>query len=120
MVLGWVIPDYFWVTLIIAIVIIIVIAYCYKTGATYDRFKKDGVRTEARILNMEKIGATGTGNTKLKMDIEFDTDSGQVTTTAKEYISHQNMVKIMRNNTIYIYYMPNNPKEIFLAPFEMK
>ncbi|EQA7375230.1 TPA: hypothetical protein ACSQ42_001176 [Klebsiella aerogenes] len=69
---------------------------------------------------MEKIGASGGGSTKLKMELSFNTDSGLVTATAKQYISPQNMVKIMRNNTIYIYYMPDNPKELLPTPWEME
>ncbi|AML35295.1 Hypothetical protein EAG7_01549 [Klebsiella aerogenes] len=54
------------------------------------------------------------------MELSFNTDSGLVTATAKQYISPQNMVKIMRNNTIYIYYMPDNPKELLPTPWEME
>ncbi|ELN2735723.1 TPA: hypothetical protein QDZ66_003610 [Pluralibacter gergoviae] len=109
-----------WLTLLlIAVSIGAVIAYCYNTGASYDKFKKEGIRTEAKINKMEKIGASGTGNTKLRMEITFHTNSGLVTKTVKEYISPQNMVKIMKNHSVYIYYMENNHDEIFLATGEM-
>ncbi|EJG0604924.1 DUF3592 domain-containing protein [Cronobacter sakazakii] len=94
--------------------------YCYKTSLSYEKFKKDGVRTEAKILSMEKIGASGTGNTKMKMKLQFESEQGPVTVTTKEYISPQNLIKIMRNNTILIYYMPKDPKQVFLVPFEME
>lgn len=109
-----------WLTLLLTAVSIgAVIAYCYNTGASYDKFKKVGIRTEAKINKMEKIGASGTGNTKLRMEITFHTDSGMVTKTVKEYISPQNMVKIMRNDSVYIYYIPGEHDKIFLAPGEM-
>lgn len=52
------------------------------------------------------------------MELSFNTDSGLVTATAKQYISAK-YGKIMRNNTIYIYYMPDNPKELLPTPWEM-
>ena len=109
----------FGLALVLITIVLAVIAYCYSTGNTYDKFKKNGIRTEAKIINMEKIGASGTGNTKLRMEITFNTDTEVVTTVAKAYISPQNMVKIMRKHSIYIYYMPANPKDIFLMPGEM-
>ncbi|EKZ5662040.1 hypothetical protein REX01_001183 [Klebsiella aerogenes] len=113
--------DSMWGTLILAIVILFgLFLYCYRSGSNYDKFKANGIRTEAKILSMEKIGASGGGSTKLKMELSFNTDSGLVTATAKQYIPPQNMVKIMRNNTIYIYYMPDNPKELLPIPWEME
>lgn len=108
-------------TLILAIVILFgLFLYCYHSGYNYDKFKANGIRTEAKILSMKKIGASGGGSTKLKMELSFNTDSAQVTATAKQYISPQNMVKIMRNNTIYIYYMPDNPQKLLPTPWEME
>ncbi|WP_334644514.1 hypothetical protein [Klebsiella aerogenes] len=113
--------DSMWGTLILAVLILFgLFLYCYRSGSNYDKFKANGIRTETKILSMEKIGASGGGSTKLKMELSFNTDSGLVTATAKQYISPQNMVKIMRNNTIYIYYMPDNPKELLPTPWEME
>lgn len=43
-------------TTIIGIVIVCagVIAYCYHIGAIYDKFKKEGIRVEAKIISKEK------------------------------------------------------------------
>ncbi|EGT5683497.1 DUF3592 domain-containing protein [Cronobacter turicensis] len=106
--------------IVMAAIMVGIFFYCYKTSLSYDKFKKDGVRTEAKILSMEKIGASGTGNTKMKMKLQFESEQGPVTVTTKEYISPQNLIKIMRNNTILIYYMPKDPKQVFLVPFEME
>jgi hypothetical protein len=112
--------DSMWGTIILAILILFgLFLYCYRSGSNYDKFKANGIRTEAKILNMEKIGASGGGSTKLKMELLFTTESGQVTAIAKQYISPQNIAKIMRNNTIYIYYMPENPKKLLPVPWEM-
>jgi len=96
-----------------------VIAYCYHTGATYDKFKKDGVRVEAKIISKEKIGASGTGNTKFRMVVEFATRDGIVKATAKRYFTPEELIKVMRNNTIILYYMPHDPKKVLLMPCEM-
>ncbi|AFK01395.1 hypothetical protein ES15_3821 [Cronobacter sakazakii ES15] len=56
----------------------------------------------------------------MKMKLQFASEQGPVTVTTKEYISPQNLIKIMRNNTILIYYMPKDPKQVFLVPFEME
>ncbi|EOV9674110.1 DUF3592 domain-containing protein [Cronobacter turicensis] len=109
------------VTVVVAVIILGVLLFsCYNTSVSYEKFKKEGVRTEAKVLSMEKIGASGTGNTKMKMKLQFESEQGPVTVTAKEYISPQNLIKIMRNNTVFIYYMPRNPKQVFLVPFEME
>ncbi|EOW6736696.1 DUF3592 domain-containing protein [Cronobacter dublinensis] len=111
----------FEVTIIFMMAVIVgIFFYLYNTGVSYEKFQKEGIRTEAKILSMEKIGASGTGNTKMKMKLQFESEQGPVTVTAKEYISPQNLIKIMRNNTIYIYYMPKDPKQVFLVPFEME
>ncbi|EOL8942823.1 DUF3592 domain-containing protein [Cronobacter dublinensis] len=111
----------FEITIIVMVAVIVgMFLYVYNTGVSYEKFQKEGIRTEAKILSMEKIGASGTGNTKMKMKLQFESEQGPVTVTAKEYISPQNLIKIMRNNTIYIYYMPKDPKQVFLVPFEME
>lgn len=106
---------------IIAIVIACagVIAYCYHTGATYDKFKKDGVRVETKIISKEKIGASDTGNTKFRMVVEFATMDEVVKATAKKYFTPEDLIKVMRNNTIILYYMPHDPKKVLLMPCEM-
>ncbi|ELY3545898.1 hypothetical protein SMX40_004177 [Cronobacter turicensis] len=109
------------VTVVVAVIILGVLLFsCYNTSLCYEKFKKDGVRTEAKILSMEKIGASGTGNTKMRMKLHFESEQGPVTVTAKEYISPQNLIKIMRNNTVLVYYMAKDPKQFFLVPFEIE
>ncbi|ALB65061.1 DUF3592 domain-containing protein [Cronobacter dublinensis] len=111
----------FEITIIVMVAVIVgMFLYVYNTGVSYEKFQKEGIRTEAKILSMEKIGASGTGNTKMKMKLQFESEQGPVTVTAKEYISPQNLIKIMRNNTIFIYYMPKDPRQVFLVPFEME
>lgn len=106
---------------IIALVIacVGVIAYCYHTGATYDKFKKDGARVEAKIISKEKIGASGTGNIKFRMVVEFAIMDEVVKATAKKYFTPEDLIKGMRNNTIILYYMPHDPKQVLLMPCEM-
>lgn len=84
-----------------------VIAYCYHTGATYDKFKKVGVRVEAKIISKEKIGSSGTGNTKFRMVVEFATMDGVVKETPKKYFTPEELIKVMMNNTVILYYMPH-------------
>jgi len=97
-----------------------VIAVCYRTGATYDKFKKEGIRTEAKIISKEKIGASGTGNTRFHMVVEFATKEGVVKATTKRYFTPEDLIKVMRNNTVILYYMPNDPQQILLMPSEME
>lgn len=107
---------------IIALVIacVGVIAYCYHTGATYDEFKKVGVRVEAKIISKETIGASGTGNTKFRMIVEFPTEDGIVRATAKRFFTPEDLIKVMRNNTVILYYMPHASQKVLLMPKEME
>lgn len=108
-------------TMILASIIICgVVYYCYSTGEKYDKFKKDGVRVEAKVLSMEKVGASGTGNTKMKMILSFESQSGPVQVSVKKILSPQNLIKIMRENTAIIYYMPDDPDSVFVATIEME
>lgn len=97
-----------------------VIAYCYHTGAIYDKFKKEGVRVEAKIISKEKIGASGSGNTKFRMIVEFPTEDGIVRATAKRFFTPEDLIKVMRNNAVILYYMPHAPHKLLLMPNEME
>ncbi|EKM6459742.1 hypothetical protein PU850_004291, partial [Cronobacter dublinensis] len=82
----------FEITIIVMVAVIVgMFLYMYNTGVSYEKFQKEGIRTEAKILSMKKIGASGTGNTKMKMKLQFESEQGPVTVTAKEYISPQNL-----------------------------
>lgn len=96
-----------------------VIAYCYHTGAIYDKFKKEGVRVEGKIISKEKIGASGTGNTKFRMIVEFPTEDGIVRATAKRFFTPEDLIKVMRNNTVILYYIPHAPQKVLLMPKDM-
>ncbi|WLI76980.1 DUF3592 domain-containing protein [Kosakonia sp. H02] len=97
-----------------------VFVFCYQTGVNYEKFKKEGIRTEAIIVSKEKIGASGTGNTKFRMVVKFETKDGIVTTTTKRFFTPEDLIKIMRNNTVFLYYLPNDPQQILLMPSEME
>lgn len=109
-------------TTIIGIVIFCagVIAYCYHTGTIYDKFKKEGARVEAKIISKETIGASGTGNTKFRMIVEFPTEDGIVRATAKRFFTPEDLIKVMRNNTVILYYMPHASQKVLLMPKEME
>jgi len=96
------------------------IAYCYHTGAIYDKFEKEGIRVEAKIISKEKIGASGTGNTKFRMIVEFPTEDGIVRATAKRFFTPEDLIKVMRNNTVILYYMPHAPRKVLLMLNEME
>ena len=111
--------SYFTTIIVIVIVCAGVIAYCYHTGAIYDKFKKEGVRVEAKIVSKVKIGASGSGNTKFRMIVEFPTEDGIVRATAKRFFTPEDLIKVMRNNTVILYYMPHAPQKVLLMPNEM-
>lgn len=105
---------------IICIVCMGVFLYCYHTGVVHDKFKKEGIRTEAKILSKEKIGASGTGNTRFRMVVEFTTKNETITVTTKRYFTPEDLIKIMRNNTVVLYYLPQDPQQVLLMPSEME
>lgn len=96
-----------------------VFIYCYQTGATIDKYKKEGIKAEAKIISKDKIGASGTGNTKFKVILEFTTKDGVVRTTTKRYFTPEELIKVMRNNTVVLYYLPGDPQKVVLRPDEM-
>ena len=82
--------------------------------------EKKGIKAEARIVSKITIGASGTGNTKFKITVEFDTANGAKTASVKRFLTPEEVVKIMRNNTVSLYYLPENPQKVFLTPDEME
>lgn len=99
---------------------IAVFVVCCITGEDYNKFRKEGVRTEAKIISKEKIGASGTGNTRYRMVVEFATKDGIVSVTTKRFFTPEELIKVMRRNTVILYYMPHDPQQIVLMPFEME
>ncbi|WP_312688886.1 DUF3592 domain-containing protein [Kosakonia sp.] len=109
-----------WFTvLLITLIVLALVVYCYHTGAVYDKYKKNGIRTEANIVSKEKIGASGTGNTKFRVVVSFTTANGSVTATTKRYFTPEDLIKVMRNNTVVLYYLPEDPQKVLLMPNEM-
>lgn len=91
-----------------------------KSGRDSSLFRKKGIKAEARIVSKITIGASGTGNTKFKITVEFDTAYGAKTASVKRFFTPEEVVKIMRNNTVSLYYLPENPQKVFLTPDEME
>ncbi|MDF7760294.1 hypothetical protein PU683_12230 [Kosakonia cowanii] len=98
----------------------IVLVVCCITDEDYNKYRKEGVKTEAKIINKEKIGASGSGNTRFRMLVEFATKDGVARVTAKRFFTPEELIKIMRRNTVVLYYMPQVPQRIVMIPFEME
>lgn len=54
------------------------------------------------------------------MIVEFTTKNETVTVTTKRYFTPEDLIKIMRNNTVVLYYLPQDPQQILLMPSEME
>ena len=54
------------------------------------------------------------------MDLEFETNNGKVTATAKRFFTPEELIKIMRKNTVFLYYMPEDPQQVYLVPEDME
>jgi len=104
----------------IIIACIAVFVVCCITGGDYNKFKNEGVRTEAKIISKEKIGTSGTGNTRYRMVVEFATKDGIVRVTTKRFFTPEELIKVMRRNAVILYYMPHDPQKIVMMPFEME
>lgn len=107
----------------IAIVVLIIAWLIYgimKAGYDDDRFRAKGIKVEAKILDKKNIGVSGTGNMKLKVEVEFETKNGVVIAQAKRYFTPEDLVKVMRKNTVQLFYLPENPQQIYLVPQDME
>lgn len=111
--------SYSWIFILI-IVLVSAVYFCVHTGRNYDAHKKNGVKVEAKIINMQKIGATRTGNTRFKLTLQYQTEDKFTEVTTSTTVSPQNLIKIMRKNTVILYYLPEKPESVFLAPWEME
>ena len=97
-----------------------VLVVCYITGEDYNKYRKEGVKTEAKIISKVKICASGSGNTRCRVVVEFATKDGVVRVTAKRFFTPEELIKIMRRNTVVLYYIPHDPQKVVMMPFEME
>ena len=54
------------------------------------------------------------------MIVEFPTADGIVRATAKRFFTPEDLIKVMRNNTVILYYMPHASQKVLLMPKEME
>lgn len=91
-----------------------------KTGGDDTKFRAKGIRTEARIINKKNIGVSGTGNMRFKIELEFETTNGTTRAWVNRFFTPEELIKITRKNTVLLYYLPENPKQVFLVPGDME
>lgn len=108
-----------WSIIITVLVILWLLYQVAKTGRKDDKFRAHGIKTEAKIVDKQGFGASGTGNMKLKLKVEFETESGIIRTQAKRFFTPEELIKIMRNNTVSLYYLPEDPRRVYLVPQDM-
>ena len=48
------------------------------------------------------------------------TPDGIVVTYARRFITPEEMVKIGRKNTVFLYYLPGAPEKVYLVPGDME
>lgn len=92
----------------------------FKAGVDDDKFRTTGIKVEAKILGKRDIGSSGTGNTKYKIDLEFQTENGVIRTHARYFFTPEELIKIMRKNTVLLYYLPQDPRQVYLVPEDME
>ena len=109
-----------WATIFSVLLIVWVIYIVFKAGSDDKKYRAEGIKIEAKIINKKNIGASGTGNMKFYMELEFPTNDGIVITHAKRFFTPEDMVKILRNNTVALYYLPEDPEKVYLVPGDME
>lgn len=109
-----------WSIVITVLVIGWLIYGIIKTGSDDDKFRAKGIKVEARIIDKKNIGVSGTGNMKFKVEVEFETKDGVVRAQAKRYFTPEDLIKVMRKNTVQLFYLPENPQQIYLVPQDME
>lgn len=91
-----------------------------KSGNNDEKFRKEGIKIEAKIISKKHISTSGTGNMKFNFKLEFITPDGVVITHARRFITPEEMVKIGRKNTVCIYHLPGAPEKVYLALGDME
>lgn len=54
------------------------------------------------------------------MELEFETKNGTARAWGRRFFTPEELMKIMRENTVLLYYLPENPKKVFLVPGDME
>ncbi|QOV62209.1 DUF3592 domain-containing protein [Kosakonia pseudosacchari] len=107
----------------IALTVLIIAWLIYgimKAGYDDDKFRAKGIKVEARIVDKKNIGVSGTGNIKYKVVVEFETRNGVVRAQTKRYFTPEDLIKVMRKNTVQLFYLPEDPQQIYLVPQDME
>ncbi|QKJ85809.1 hypothetical protein PMPD1_0838 [Paramixta manurensis] len=91
----------------------IAIALCFWTGNVYDEFKKNGIKTLAKVIDIRELSTSG--SIKCEFLLEFQTVSGEIKRIKKtKYVSMLVLARIDRDKQVEIYYKPNNFKKIWI------
>ncbi|ENZ7913081.1 hypothetical protein ACG99R_003131 [Klebsiella aerogenes] len=91
-----------------------------KSGSNDEKFRKEGIKVEAKIISKQHISTSGTGNMKFDFELEFMTPDGVVVTHGRRFITPEEMAKIGRKNTVCLYYLPGTPEKVYLVPGDME
>ncbi|WOZ79307.1 hypothetical protein [Kosakonia sacchari] len=87
----------------------------FHTGMVHDDFKKNGIRTVAKINNIKQTSTSGTGSPKCVFTLSFTTQDGQEITLEKtQVVTVLDMMPLERERKVDIYYKKENPKKIWL------
>ncbi|ANR77098.1 hypothetical protein BBB57_01795 [Kosakonia sacchari] len=87
----------------------------FHTGMAHDDFKKNGIRTIAKINNIKQISTSGTGSPKCVFMLSFTTQDGQEITLEKtQVVSVLDMMPLERERKVNIYYKKENLKKVWL------
>jgi len=87
----------------------------FHTGAVHDDFKKNGIRTVAKITNIKQISTSGTGAPKCIFTLSYTTqDNKDVITEKTQVVSVLDMMPLERERKVQIYYKKENPRKVWL------
>ncbi|ELY2739655.1 DUF3592 domain-containing protein [Cronobacter turicensis] len=84
-----------------------------------DELYGTGIKTEAKILSMKESGRSDGGNIRFTMTVEFETEKGIVTTTAKQFLSAMDLIYVKEHKTIPIWYDKENPQRILISTVDI-
>ncbi|QKJ85810.1 hypothetical protein PMPD1_0839 [Paramixta manurensis] len=98
-----------------AMAMVFLILFIFLRGSYYDKFKQEGVRTKAEIINIQQVASSGSGSPVCIFTLSFSTTSHEkINTTVKQTVSLLPLMQMERVKKTYIYYLPNRPDKVLI------
>ncbi|WP_173632868.1 hypothetical protein [Paramixta manurensis] len=95
--------------------IVLAISFSLWTGSVYNDFKKNGIKTEAEIIDIKQVATSSAGSPDCVFTLAFSTESHErIQVKKKQVVLTLSLAKLERERKVDIFYKPDDPNKIWM------